>query len=110
MKLKNIELAIDTITKFCQRWQVTEFALFGSILRTDFRPDSDVDVLVTFSPAAQHTLLDLVRMEDELRDIFHREVDLVEKRVVEQSSNWIRQREILSTAEVLYSQNHDLTR
>src|SRR5258706_11831681 len=59
----------DRIADFCRRWRVTEFALFGSILRADFRPDSDVDVLLTFEPGAPWTLWDLSRMRTELESI-----------------------------------------
>ena len=80
------------IAAFCRKWQVTEFAFFGSVLRDDFGPDSDVDVLVSFAPDARHTLFDLVRMEDELRAAFGRDVDLVTRRAVERSTNaWRRQ-------------------
>ncbi len=80
------------IADFCRKWQITEFALFGSVLRDDFGPDSDVDVLVAFAPTARHSLFDLVHMEDELREIFGRDVDLVTRRAVERGTNaWRRQ-------------------
>jgi len=74
----NINLPLSQIREFCQRWQIVEFALFGSVLRDDFRPDSDIDCLVVFAPDSQNSLLDLVTMEWELEDIFHRKVDLVQ--------------------------------
>lgn len=98
-----MEYPIAQIKEFCQRWQITEFALFGSVLREDFRPDSDIDVLVTFAPEAHHTLFDLVHMENELKAIFQREVDLVSRRGVEQSRNYLRRNEILSSAQVIYA-------
>jgi predicted nucleotidyltransferase len=64
------------ISEFCQRWQITELALFGSVLRDDFRPDSDIDCLVKFSDDAHWTLLHIGKMEDELKTIFQRDVDL----------------------------------
>jgi predicted nucleotidyltransferase len=70
MKLKNIELPVEQIQEFCDRWHITEFALFGSILRDDFRPNSDVDVLVTFAPDAQRGLSETLQMKDELQSIF----------------------------------------
>ncbi len=91
------------IADFCRRWQITEFALFGSVLRDDFRPDSDVDVLVTFAPEAHWSFFDLARMEEELHAIFRRSIDLVERASVEQSDNYIRRKQILSTAEVLHA-------
>ena len=97
-----LEIPKQAVAEFCRRWEISEFALFGSILRPDFRPDSDVDVLVTFAPAAHWTLLDCVRMEQELAGIVGRPVDLVSRRAVEQSANPIRRRQILESAETLY--------
>jgi uncharacterized protein len=67
------------IAPFCRRWQVQQLALFGSAARGDDRPDSDVDVLVTFKPHAEWSLFDLVDMRDELSRILRRDVDLVEE-------------------------------
>jgi|694.fasta_scaffold25624_14 predicted nucleotidyltransferase len=94
----------DQIENFCQKWKITEFSLFGSVLRADFRADSDLDVLVTFAPNAPWTIIDLVTMEQELASLAGREVDLVERRVIEKSHNPIRKTEILSSARVIYSQ------
>jgi predicted nucleotidyltransferase len=88
------------IAAFCKRWKVIEFSLFGSVLRADFRPNSDVDVLVTFSEGAQISLFDLVQMKLELEEIFHRSVDVIEKDALE---NPFRKREILRTAQVIYA-------
>lgn len=88
------------IADFCRRWKVTELALFGSVLREDFRPDSDVDVLVTFEPGAPWTLWDLSRMRIELEAIFGREVDLVEKKALR---NPLRRRAILANQRVVYA-------
>ena len=88
---------------FCARWKVAELALFGSILRDDFGPDSDVDVLVSFSPDAHWGLFDMVRMKEELERIVEREVHLVSKRGVESSRNYIRRREILNSAKVIHA-------
>jgi predicted nucleotidyltransferase len=88
------------INEFCRRWKVTEFSLFGSVLREDFRPDSDVDVLVTFAPDAKVSLFDLVDMKIELEEVFKRPVDVVEKDALR---NPYRKREILSTAQMIYA-------
>ena len=80
--MANISIERDLIKAFCRRWQVAELALFGSVLREDFRPDSDVDVLVRFLPETRHSLLDLVRMQEELEGILGRKVDLVEKSAI----------------------------
>jgi predicted nucleotidyltransferase len=93
----------EKIREFCQRWLISELAMFGSSLRPDFGPDSDVDVLISFTPEAHWTLLDHVRMELELTEIFGRQVDLVSRRAVEQSANVIRRRRILESAETLYA-------
>ncbi|MBI1987950.1 MAG: nucleotidyltransferase domain-containing protein [Nitrospinae bacterium] len=97
-----ISLSPEQISDFCQRWKVLELALFGSVLREDFRSDSDVDMLVTFAPDADWSLLDHVQMEEELGSIIGRKVDLVSRRAIERSENWIRRQEILETAEVIY--------
>ena len=98
------DLAPEAIQRFCQKWQIIELSLFGSVLRNDFRPDSDIDVLVTFTPDAPWSLLDLVNMEYELADLTGRDIDLIERRVIENSPNPIRKAEILGTAQVIYSQ------
>lgn len=82
---------------FCRRWKVTEFALFGSVLRDDFGPDSDVDVLVSFAAETRYGLFDLVHMEDELRTLFGRDVDLVTRRAVESTPNTWRREAILGS-------------
>jgi len=91
------------IIDFCQRWKITEFALFGSVLRDDFRPDSDIDVLVQFAPDASWTLLDHVEMQDELVAMLGRNVDLVSRRGIERSRNKMRRKAILESAEVFYA-------
>ncbi len=90
------------LEELCRRWQVSELALFGSVLRDDFRPDSDVDVLVTFVPGAHWSLFDMVRMQKELESILGREVDLVERKAVEQSENYIRRKRILRSLVPVY--------
>jgi len=97
-----IPLDREKLADFCRRWQVTESALFGSVLRDDFGPDSDVDVLVTFAPEAHRTLFDLFDMEEELGAILGREVDLVSRRAIESSRNYLRRRGILSSAQVIH--------
>ncbi|MEW6775786.1 MAG: nucleotidyltransferase domain-containing protein [Bdellovibrionota bacterium] len=91
------------IAAFCQKWKISELSLFGSVLREDFRPDSDVDVLIAFAPDADVSLFDMVEMQEELENIVHRKVDLLSKRGVERSPNWIRRKEILSTAVPFYA-------
>lgn len=97
-----IELPMAQIVGFCERWKITEFALFGSVLRDDFRPDSDIDVLVTFAPDAKHSLSDLIDMREDIKTIFGRNVDLVDRQAVEESRNYIRRRAILNSARTVY--------
>lgn len=93
----------ERLADFCRRWRIREFALFGSVLRDDFRPESDVDVMVSFEPASHWSLLDVVRMSRELETMLGRKVDLVEREAVESSENWIRRRSILETARVVHA-------
>ena len=73
----NLKNPYDQLNKFCRRYQVQRLALFGSVLTDQFRPDSDIDVLLAFDPSAQVTFLTLGRMSRELADLFQRPVDLV---------------------------------
>jgi len=97
-----LEISMDKVAAFCRRWKIAEFALFGSVLRDDFRPDSDVDVLVTFATDASWRFYDLVSMKEELEAMFGRPVDLVEKRLIERSENYIRRKHILNHREIIY--------
>lgn len=101
----NTALTIDQVAfeQFCRRWKVVEMGIFGSALRSDSRPDSDVDLLVTFAQNARWRLFDFVRMKRELEAMMRRKVDLVERQAVERSPNYIRRRDILSTVERLYA-------
>ncbi len=95
-----IKASPTQIAEFCQRWKVNEFALFGSILRDDFRPDSDIDVLVTFAPDATWSLFDWVDMKAELKALLGREIDITDK---EGLKNPYRRYEILLTHRVIYA-------
>lgn len=90
------------IAAFCKRWKINEFSLFGSVLREDFRPESDVDVLVSFHPQAEWSLWDLIEMQEELEKMFGRKVDLVEKEALR---NPYRRHSILTGREVFYVAN-----
>ncbi len=105
--MKNLAEMLPTaeITKFCQRWKIQELAVFGSVLRADFDSESDIDLIVTFDDEAAWSLLDHIRMQQELQALLQREVDLVTKRAVEKSQNWIRRKEILSTASVIFPEH-----
>ncbi len=98
-----IQVPRQELADFCKRWQISELALFGSVLRDDFGPESDVDVLVSYLPEAQHGLLEMVTMEEELSQLLGRKADLVSRRGIERSRNYIRRRAILDSAEVIYA-------
>ena len=98
----NIEMPKEKIPDFCQKWKIVELSLFGSVLRDDFRPGSDIDVLVTFTRDADWSLLDHVAVEEELSAIFGRKVDLVSRKAIERSENYIRRNAILETAQPYY--------
>jgi hypothetical protein len=104
-----IPLAIALpIHTFCQRWQIAELSVFGSILRDDFRADSDIDFLYVLKPNTHWSFRDLLQAEEELTQLVEREVDLVAKASIEQSHNWMRKRNILSSAMVIYEvKKHD---
>ncbi len=89
------------IVDFCQRWKIEEFYLFGSVLRDDFRENSDIDIMVEFQADAEWGF-EFAKMILELEEIFQRQVDLIVKKSIEQSKNWIRKQEILSTAKLVY--------
>ncbi len=102
MEIVRERLGVDShvIAAFCRKWRVRELSLFGSALRDDFRPDSDVDLLVVFEPDESWDLWDIIAMESELQEMFGRKVDLVEKRALK---NPFRRYEILTTRQVLYA-------
>lgn len=94
-----IQIDRERVAEFCRRHQVRRLALFGSVLRDDFRPDSDVDVLVEFAPDAQAGLFELARMEDELAEMLGRRVDL---RTPAELSRYFRD-EVVAGAETQYA-------
>lgn len=102
MKKRNISIPQQELAAFCRKWKIKRLSLFGSVLRDDFRPDSDVDVLVSFLDEAQWRLFDLIHMEEELSAMVGRKADLVDRRSVEASRNYIRRRHILSSLEQVY--------
>jgi len=104
MHQPKIAIPEQAIAGFCRKWKIAEFSLFGSVLRDDFGPASDIDVLVKFSPEAHWSLFDLVHMQEELKRLFGREVDLISRRGIEASPNYLRRQAILSTAEVIYGE------
>lgn len=97
-----IEVDRARLIDFCRTWKVTELSFFGSVFREDFRPESDVDVLVAFAAEAEWSLLDLASMQLELQGIIGRKVNLVERQAVEKSQNYIRRRHVLESLDAVY--------
>ncbi|MCD6327885.1 nucleotidyltransferase family protein [bacterium] len=95
-----VQLDRKALASFCRKWRIVELSIFGSALRDDFGPESDLDFLVSFEPEAPWDLFDLVDMKDELEVRFGRSVDLVAKEALR--NPW-RKREILRTREVVYA-------
>ncbi|MBF2074856.1 MAG: nucleotidyltransferase domain-containing protein [Synechococcales cyanobacterium C42_A2020_086] len=102
---KRLNLTPEQIAAFCKQHHILELSLFGSILRDDFKADSDIDMLVVFDRSANPhlSLMDLVGIEYQLEDMVGRGVDLIEKRSIVDSDNWIRRKNILNTAQVIYA-------
>jgi hypothetical protein len=103
MTTAQIEIPYDEIAAFCRKWRITELALFGSVLRDDFRPDSDVDVLITREPGVYWPWGGYGEMTEELERIFGRAVDLHERPALEQSRNYIIRRNVLGSLQVIYA-------
>jgi predicted nucleotidyltransferase len=99
---RHITIPKNEIEEFCKRNHIRSFGLFGSALRDDFGPGSDIDVLVEFEKEHRPGLMELVEMQEELNKIFGQKVDLVERQAVERSENYIRRRHILESVEPIY--------
>ena len=99
---RHITIPKDEIKAFCQQNHIRSFGLFGSALREDFGPGSDIDILVEFEQAYRPGLVELVKMQEELVQIFGQKVDLVERQAVEKSENYIRRHHILESVEPIY--------
>ena len=103
MDKSRVDIPREKIEAFCEKHDIKEFSLFGSVLSDGFSKDSDIDILVTFAKDSHHTVFDLVRMEQELQKIFRREIDLVSRRGLESSRNYIRKNAILNSVETIYA-------
>lgn len=101
--LARLHVTEDQIAAFCEKWKISRFELFGSVLRDDFDAESDIDILVVFAPDAKLSLFGLVTAEEELKALIGRRVDLVERRAIEESPNWIRRRSILNSTRLIYA-------
>lgn len=95
-----IEIPNNSVKEFCRKWKISELAIFGSALRSELRPDSDLDILVSFDHDAEWSILDHARMSEELSTLLGRNVDIVEAITL---NNPFRRHEILSTRQVIYA-------
>ncbi|MFG3819221.1 nucleotidyltransferase family protein [Limnothrix redekei] len=98
----------EQLRDFCIRWQIAELAVFGSILRDDFRDRgdciSDIDLLYSLNQSSSHSLFDIMQMREELENLYHRKIDFVSKQGIRNSRNWLRRQEILNSEIILYAQ------
>src|SRR2546427_13160928 len=104
MTRHGIERGSEETKAFCRKWKIKELSVFGSYLRDDFKSDSDIDFLFVLEVGIQLSIESWIAMEDELNTIIGRKVDLVPRKSVEESDNYIRRRHILSSAEAIYAQ------
>ncbi|HHN46112.1 MAG TPA: DNA polymerase subunit beta [Planctomycetes bacterium] len=100
MSKLRIQVPAERIGAICRKWKIIELSLFGSVLRDDFGPESDVDVLVAFEDDADWNVFDILALTEELKDAFDRNVDLVEKDAIR---NPFRRHNILNHHEVVYA-------
>lgn len=105
---KRLQVSASEITRFCQKWQIEELALFGSVLSDRFNAKSDIDILLGFQPNSRQGLLTLARIKHELEALFNREVDIAIKQAIVNSDNWVRRQEILQTAKIIYEQGSSI--
>ncbi len=102
MKIESVDIPVEPLYQFCQRWKVSELAVFGSALHENYPLESDLDLLISFDEDAQWGLFDLVNMESELGIIFNKEIDLIEKNAVFNSENYLRRKGILENAQIIF--------
>src|SRR6266513_937514 len=99
-----IDLDSPRMRRFCKKWKIEELSVFGSILRDDFRPDSDIDFLVSYQPDAEWDISDHLEAQEELASLVGRRVDLLSRYAVETDPNWLFRKAVLSRVERVYAQ------
>jgi len=100
MLINKIFISDKEIEEFSKKWDIQELSLFGSILREDFSPESDIDILISFNPKSNIDLFDLVIIQNELQNLFDRKIDVIEKEAIK---NPFRKDEILNNYRVIYA-------
>lgn len=103
MRIGTVQVSGEELGALCRKWRIKRLAIFGSALSGHLQPDSDIDLLVDFEPGERWSLMDLVRAEEEFAVLFGRHLELVDRRSLQRSSNWIRREAILGTAKVIYA-------
>src|SRR2546423_3957148 len=103
MNVHGIDLGAQSIRDFCQKWKVKELSVFGSVLRDDFAPESDLDFLADFEEDAEWDLSDVAEMREELGAIVDRKVDLLSRFALNSSRNWLFRKIVLSSLETVYA-------
>ena len=103
--IERVNLSAKEIDALCKKWGIKNMALFGSVLRSDFGSDSDIDFLISFLLDVSQGLFTIVKIRCELKSLTDRAVDITVRESIEESHNWIRQHEILSTAHTIYRLN-----
>jgi predicted nucleotidyltransferase len=103
MQIGPIVVDEAALKALCEKWGIAELAAFGSVLREDFGPESDVDLLVTWQEGrVPRRLFDIIALKDEFEEMLGRPVDLLERQIVESDENPYRRRGILRDAESFY--------
>jgi uncharacterized protein len=99
MHLDKLSFDQSALEAICRQWRVVKLEAFGSVLREDFGPDSDVDLLVTFAPGHKPTFADLIRLQEALEELFARKVDLAEP----EQLKWVIRDRVQQEAQVVYA-------
>jgi len=100
----SIPIPTHELESFCRRWKIRKLAFFGSVLRDDFHPSSDIDILVDFNADADWSMLDHIEMQQELQELLEHRVDLITQRGLDASKNWLFREEVQETALVLFEE------
>lgn len=99
---ERLSIEKNLMDNFCQQWKLAQLAVFGSVLRDDFKADSDIDFLVALNDDFQLNFSDFLALEDQLKNLLKRDVDIIFQKDLDRSENWIRRQHIFETAEVIY--------
>ena len=103
MTIKNINIPEEKLKEICRDYSIKELSMFGSVLRSDFNSESDVDLLIEFEPDMRISLFDIVELKKEFENLFGREVDIVSKNAIKRSRNHLRRKGILENYKVIYA-------